>query len=371
MKITLLQTAPVDEPGSMNAYARLVETALHSQGVTVDILQLAPPAGLMRKLPGPLATLAQLIWMGGHLRFALWREGHTSIHLLDGSHGHLLRHIPCDLPVVVTAHDIIPLLQCKGHFFVAKPGFASRHLIKYSVAALGRAGKIIVVSSSTGEDLIQVADMDKCRIKLVPSSIPVEISSAAERCYPAWMDRMGSQYPYLIHLGNNGFYKNRSGAIRIFSKMASHCTLRLKMIGPVPSAALVALVEQAGIAGRVDFIVDPLSAELARFYGNACLLLFPSLYEGYGWPPLEAMAFGCPVVCSNVASLPEVVGDAALTGDPDDEEHMAGLCLSILENADLAGQLIHKGLERARQFTPERMGKEILAIYEEVFNIQS
>jgi len=125
------------------------------------------------------------------------------------------------------------------------------------------------------------------------------------------------------------------------------------------------MVRRSRLERHVDFVVQPDDVQLADLYRGACLLLFPSLYEGFGLPPLEAMAFGCPVVCSSAASLPEVVGRAALTCPPDDEEQMAGNCERILEDPALAERLIELGHRRARKFTLKRMAQGLLDAYAE------
>lgn len=96
------------------------------------------------------------------------------------------------------------------------------------------------------------------------------------------------------------------------------------------------------------------------------MFVFPSLYEGFGLPPLEAMACGTPVVCSNAASLPEVVGDAAVTVDPYDVDALAEAMQRVLADRDLREDLRARGLARARQFTWERTARETLAVYREV-----
>ena len=103
--------------------------------------------------------------------------------------------------------------------------------------------------------------------------------------------------------------------------------------------------------------------DLVSFYNAADVFAFPSLYEGFGLPVLEAMACGTPVVASNAASLPEVVGDAGLLADPHSSEALAKTIASVLEDSELAAELSRRGLERARQFTWERTARGTLAVY--------
>jgi glycosyltransferase involved in cell wall biosynthesis len=167
-------------------------------------------------------------------------------------------------------------------------------------------------------------------------------------------------------VGNNAFYKNRHGVVRIFTRVLKEYNILLKMAGPAPPPELSDLVAKLGLKKHVEFVVDPDGDELAALYREARLFLFPSLYEGFGWPPLEAMSSGCPVVCSDAASLPEVVGDAALTCPASDEEKMALNCLSILREGALAEDLIQRGYVQAGKFTLKKMGEELFRVYSQV-----
>ena len=108
--------------------------------------------------------------------------------------------------------------------------------------------------------------------------------------------------PAVFHVGHNGHYKNRAGVIRVFARIRAQTPARLVMAGPPPTAALRDLVKALHVEGDVEFVENPDDAQLFRIYRDAAVFLFPSIYEGFGWPPLEAMALGCPVVCSTAAS---------------------------------------------------------------------
>jgi glycosyltransferase involved in cell wall biosynthesis len=140
------------------------------------------------------------------------------------------------------------------------------------------------------------------------------------------------------------------------------------MLGPSPTASLLHLIDQLQLQGRVEFAGPVNDQELIVHYQTATLLLFPSLYEGFGWPPLEAMACGCPVVCSMEGSLGEVVGNAALTARANDEQGLADLCLRVMRDPDMASRLRALGRDHVRQFTVERMGRQLLAAYDSILN---
>jgi glycosyltransferase involved in cell wall biosynthesis len=123
------------------------------------------------------------------------------------------------------------------------------------------------------------------------------------------------------------------------------------------------LATQLGIADRIVFTGYVDDRVLSQLYHRAALFVFPSLYEGFGLPVLEAMAAGIPVVCSNRASLPEVCGDAALLADPEDPRAMATAMARVLSSSHLAGQLKAAGRTRAGEYTPRRMAECLMELY--------
>ena len=167
----------------------------------------------------------------------------------------------------------------------------------------------------------------------------------------------------ILHVGNNGFYKNRRGALDIFSRLDRAAGYSLWMAGPEPDASLVGLAAELGVGERVRWLVDPEDSELAACYREASALIFPSRYEGFGWPVLEAMAFGLPVVSSNAGSLPEVVGDAAPVYSPEDHAGFAEAASALLAKPGLAAEASARGLRRAAEFTVERFASGLLATY--------
>jgi glycosyltransferase involved in cell wall biosynthesis len=125
----------------------------------------------------------------------------------------------------------------------------------------------------------------------------------------------------------------------------------------------LALAERLGLDGAVRELGPVSEADLAALYNGADVLLFPSFYEGFGWPPLEAMASGLPVVCSRSGSLPEVVADAALTAEPEDVDGLAAQVAAVLTNPALASELRRRGLERSLHFSWPRATSEVLEVY--------
>jgi glycosyltransferase involved in cell wall biosynthesis len=143
-------------------------------------------------------------------------------------------------------------------------------------------------------------------------------------------------------------------------------SVHLLRVGGIPTPSQARLIEDLSIASTVTHIPYVANQELPSYYAAADVFIFPSLYEGFGIPVLEAMACGTPVIASNAASLPEVVGDAGLLIDPRVPEAWAEAIARVLTDGSLADRLRQRGLERAGQLTWERTARETLQVYEQL-----
>jgi glycosyltransferase involved in cell wall biosynthesis len=323
---------------------------------------------LLNWLPAPFRARLHHVWVAWTALTRLARQQADIFHIIDGSHAYIARWLP-DVPVVATAHDFIPLLQTNGRFPQAQPGMMARWIIRRSINELKKLDWVIAVSQNTLNDFVNSAGGDIEKIKVVHSAIPIcMVKESVPDVNISWPARRHSEQAYILHVGNNAFYKNRAGVLRIFARIHEKLGLELKMAGPPPGPELTSLIRELRLANHVHFVVNPEDDQLVKLYLRAALLLFPSLYEGFGWPPLEAMACGCPVVCSTAGSLPEVVGDAALKCNVEDYEQMAKNCIAVLEDAGLASELVQKGYEQVKKFSLERMGRELLSVYMKVID---
>jgi alpha-1,3-rhamnosyl/mannosyltransferase len=182
---------------------------------------------------------------------------------------------------------------------------------------------------------------------------------------PGWLRRrfdVGGRY--VLCVGNREPRKNLAAAVRAFAAAgAADCSLVVAGVRGWRNAEFERAVERTGahvaIAGYVS------DDDLVRLYSGAACLVFPSLYEGFGLPPLEAMACGTPVIASDRTSLPEVVGDAGVLVDPRDEDALAAAIAALLEDESRARELGERGRERAARFTWERAADATVAAYRE------
>ncbi len=367
LKVVLIETASRGQMGSMVGYADLVAYVLshfdHTVLLHIRRICLAPPLSLLERVPVRFRMGLHHVWVVCSAITRLAGQQADIIHIIDGSHAYVARWLP-DVPVVATAHDFIPLLQTKGRLTLASPGMMARWIIRRSINELKKLDWIIAVSQNTKNDFVNSAGGDIGKIIVVNSAIPICMTEeSVSNAGMQWTDRRHSESVYILHVGNNSFYKNRAGVLRVFARIHDKPGVELKMAGPPPGPELTGLIRELGLTRHVHFVVNPEDDQLRLLYLKAALLLFPSIYEGFGWPPLEAMVCGCPVVCSTAGSLPEVVGEAALKCHAENYDQMAENCIAVLEDAELTNKLVQKGYEQVKKYSLEQMANGLMSVY--------
>ena len=182
--------------------------------------------------------------------------------------------------------------------------------------------------------------------------------------------RYGISGPYILYVGNFRPHKNLPRLIRAFAALdaplRSRHVLLLAGGDRANRPALEVLARGLGVADRVVFTGQVHDADLPVLYSECALFVLPSLEEGFGLPALEAMACGAAVVAADRAAIPEVVGDAGLLVDPEDEAAIAAAMTRVLSNPELRESLRRRGLERAREFPPDRTAGAVLALLRRV-----
>lgn len=302
----------------------------------------------------------------GHFRRIIWTQFVLPLRLLADKASLLLSPLPEGMlfpcvPQVVIIHDVLPL-----HFPEEYP--RQQYYFRYWVPRLLRKSRVIVADSEhTKGDLMRCYGIDTDRICVIPAGYdktqyrPGIEMEAVKRKY--------ALTSYLLYVGNLLPHKNLRRLLQAFGRIAGRMAFQLVIAGkkdPRYYPALEAEVEALDLRHRVLFLDYVLTEELPILYAGAEFLIFPSLYEGFGLPPLEAMACGTPVIVSNVSSLPEVVGDAALLFNPYDVEEMARAMTRVLSEKGLSDSMRSKGLERAKQFSWESTAKNLLHVLDEV-----
>jgi len=178
---------------------------------------------------------------------------------------------------------------------------------------------------------------------------------------------------YILYLGGFDYRKNVVTLLHAYKKFSeSHSDIYLTIVGKLPEHPnplvpdLKSVVHQLGLEEKVIFPGYVADQDLPAYYAHAEMFVFPSLYEGFGLPVLEAMNYGCPVVSSKNSSIPEVAGDAAILVDPHNAEDVANAMAKIADDRELRQTMIQKGLEQARKFSWEKCARETLEVFKNV-----
>jgi glycosyltransferase involved in cell wall biosynthesis len=279
------------------------------------------------------------------------------------------RFAPC--PYVVTVHDLLDFLNRKDN------QSALQNTLRFRLAQYGlkRARRIIAVSNSTKTDVMRTFGIsNESKIEVAYNAIDERFlaghASDGDKQFIA--ERYQVNYPFLLYAGSGRPHKNVTRLIEAFSalkaelkKTGDHPTLRLLIIGEDLSSnpELRRTVVKSGMQQDVRFLgFVPIDA-LRIFYDVAKIFVFPSLYEGFGLPPLEAMAHGTPVVTSNTSALPEVVGNAAVLVNPENSFEIMHALHRVLLDHELRDLLKARGIEQARKFSWDDSTRKLLDVY--------
>jgi glycosyltransferase involved in cell wall biosynthesis len=254
---------------------------------------------------------------------------------------------------VITMHDMIYDLFAE-EFPDAEPVMAAKR------AAVDRADHVICISENTRRDLVRLYDVDPARTSVVHlgCSMTTEPNTAEPAC--------SRRRPTLLYVGNRKGYKNFGTLLQAY---ASSPVLREFELIAFGGHEMLPEEEQEisrlGITDRVRFESGS-DRELAARYRGAAAFVYPSMYEGFGIPPLEAMSQGCPVVCSNAGSIPEVVGDAGAYFDPKSTEELRATLERVVTTDGLQVDLRKRGYQRLSAFSWERCAAATARIYREL-----
>lgn len=273
---------------------------------------------------------------------------------------------------IVTCHDVIPLVL-PHHAAGGRKSQFKWLWCRWLAIQFGRAHRIVTISQCSQRDIARlVPQADGKLIVVLPALYQPELRSTQVPTQSSNVLPLTNE-AIILSVGRRAPYKNVAGVIRAFYELTKihPAPCRLVITGPLDHRYTEpeTLARQLGIADRITFTGYVDDAELAQLYQRAALFVFPSLYEGFGLPVLEAMAAGVPVVCSNRASLPEVCGQAALLADPESPRALAAAMERVLSDAALSEALRTAGRQRAASFTPARMAEALLPIYLEAASV--
>jgi glycosyltransferase involved in cell wall biosynthesis len=265
---------------------------------------------------------------------------------------------------VVTVFDIFPITGTD----YSTPDFR-RKFSALLLDGVRRAARVITTSQYTAAQLREHCGVACEKIRVIPAGVdmPAAIATTEERLQERrrWV---GPGNELVLVVGAIQNRKNTLGAVRAIAMLPERFHLVVAGGNGFGSEAVHEFIRRERLGGRVHTLGYVSPSDLESLYCAAGVLLFPSFEEGFGIPVLEAMARGVPVIASNVSSLPEVGGDAALYVDPHSVEHIAAKLAQILEDGNLREEMIRRGKARAKRFTWRSTAEQTVAVYEEVLS---
>lgn len=317
-----------------------------------------PKFGRGNKILRAVDTLCrEIVW----LQYGLGRECRK--HSVDLLHvTNPMMPIKPECPTVVTVHDLHPLQHPENSTSWAR--FSFKHYLELSLV---RADAIIAVSSYSGDELRRrYPDVDPAKIHVVLEGVEDKFCRLAASDISAVRDKYGLSHPFVFSLFNWAENKNIERLMEAFSLASKGSGFHLVMAGGMNGREKDAelLASRFGISDRVFFLGYVPDDDLPALYNAADIFCFPSLYEGFGLPPLEAMACGTPVVASNVTSMPEVLGDGAVLVAPFDSKEIAGGLRKLMYDKDLSSKCVDAGEKRAAELTWKQCAQKTLEVYE-------
>jgi glycosyltransferase involved in cell wall biosynthesis len=260
---------------------------------------------------------------------------------------------------IVTVHDLVRI--CFGF---TKESISERIMLKLDAWGIKRASHIIATSQTTRKDLIKYLKIPDDRISVIYNGID---HSLLKPYKVKLFDR-----PYILYVGSERPRKNLGRLFEAFAILRKEFPeLLLVKVGVAGRTReyrqeIIRKLDSLRIAQAVIFVEYVSELDLAYYYSSAALLAYPSLYEGFGFPPLEAMACGCPAVTSDTSSLPEVVGEAGIMFNPYNTDSLVEAMRKVLTDSELRDDMVRKGLEQAKKFSWERTARETQEVYNKV-----
>jgi glycosyltransferase involved in cell wall biosynthesis len=374
MKILLIGNYQPDAIQSMDRFASMLEIYLTKFGHQVRVIRPIPYFGRLglssQLLKKWLGYIDKLILFPSQLRQALsWAD---VVHICDPGNAVYIKYL-ANIPHVVTCHDLLAVRSGLGEFAEYKTGWTGKQLQQMMMKGLNQAQKVVCVSEQTRSDVLRLSSLSQSAVCCIPMGLnysytPMTTIEAKQR-----LEALGipQDCQFILHVGGNFWYKNRLGVLEIFYKLMlklKQPNFYLVMAGKPITAEMRQFINMHNMTQKVIELLNVDNENLRSLYSSATALLFPSLYEGFGWPIIEAQACGCPVFTSNRPPMNDVGGDAAIYIEPDKPEKAAEKiidCFPVLEKYKI------KGFVNCQRFQVETMISQYIEIYRQAIGDKS
>ncbi|HWY51889.1 MAG TPA: glycosyltransferase family 1 protein [Chthoniobacterales bacterium] len=368
--VLLIGNYPLDRQQSMQRFGTMMLHGLNNSEITAKLIAPKPRFGKFRGAGSFVAKwlgyIDKFVFFPRQLRATLAEDKPSVVHICDHSNSMYGAWIT-NTPVVVTCHDLLAVRGALGEETNCPASLTGKILQRWILRGLRRVNGVACVSQATQADVRCLISRGAAspKVQLVRPGLNYPFRRLPEVEVSARLAKIpdfNSDFPFVLHVGSNLRRKNRDGVLRIFALCKEKWNARLVFVGDTLTSELFSLAETLGIFDRITQLPDAPDELLEALYNRAVALLYPSRFEGFGWPVIEAQACGCPVVCSNSGPLPETAGDAALFHDPNDE---TGFAADLLRLSDPEQRAIwsEKSLRNAERFSTSRMVSQYIDIY--------
>ena len=366
--IVLIGNYPIDRQESMLRFRDLLQERLEAAGFLVESLF---PQGYLGPRVKPGGGLAK--WMGYLDKYVLfpatlsrrlsklkrdYRGRRVVVHICDHSNAVYAGLAKRWFRVLITCHDLIAVRSARGEDTDCPVSGFGKHLQEAVLRGLGQADGIACVSRATQSDLIRLAGTAVAgRSRVVPLALNYPYRVLAREEALGKLAAAGLDLPYrgyVLHVGSGLWRKNREALFQSVAQIKEAWPGLIVFAGEPLSPEMRDLARSLGLEKRVREIVRPDNETLVALYNAAHALVFMSRFEGFGWPILEAQASGCPVICSNRTSVPEVAGEGAVVLEADDHRAIAGAIQRLQESA-VRDNVTALGFKNVQNYSRERM----------------
>ncbi|MDB6147305.1 MAG: glycosyl transferase group 1 [Spartobacteria bacterium] len=366
--VLLIGNYSLDQQQSMQRFAAMMLQGLTASRIPAELIQPTPMFGRFR-WAGRFVT-KWLAYVDKYILFPLQLKRRLTarpalVHICDHSNAVYAKHCR-DQPVLVTCHDLLAVRGALGEQTDCPASLTGRLLQRWILNGLGHADAIICDSAATAADaknLIGRNGRPRIDVVLLGLSYPYKkLATQIARDRLAPVGGLDSDLPFFLHVGSNLRRKNRDGVLRIFARLKDQWNGQLVFAGEPLDSSLQNLARDLGVENRVREVVNPTNELLEALYNCAVALLYPSRFEGFGWPIIEAQACGCPVICSTSGPLPEVAGQAGRFHSVEDEAGFASDLLRMLDPAERE-KWSEESLHNSERFSSVRMIAHYIEFY--------
>jgi glycosyltransferase involved in cell wall biosynthesis len=383
-KVIIISNYLPDEQDSMLKFSELIHTSLTNNNVNVETIRPVERAGKL-KFFFP-SIVKWLFYIDKYLLFPIYLLAYfKNIKLKKNIVYHITDHSNAlyalflkGQPLVVTCHDVLAIRSAIGEINQNPTGFTGRLLQKYIFMGLKSITRIVCVSEKTARDLHRLIGDHTHKVTTILNPLNFDYFPLSRENAILKTSRLGDsignaiQQGFILHVGGNQWYKNRFRACEIYAFMAREKLRRgvaipqLLLAGKEPSAEIRSYVSENSDL-PIRFVISPTTDELQALYSVATALLFPSLEEGFGWPILEAMACGCPVVTTGKPPMTQVGGDAAIYIDPTNIYKSAYALNEVTDWSNIQrSEHAQKGYTNLERFSKSEFIDHYLAAYSDV-----